>query len=101
MTDNQMADLTAHVVRLRRDILAKERSGWTRQEWVDDARAIMDDLHGSVACLLNGHVLALFSLASDVEDQVAASYAEGYEAGRADFRVTAIHAIDELMDYPR
>lgn len=32
-----------------------DRRGWTRRQWVDDARQQMGDLHGSVLDLVNGH----------------------------------------------
>ena len=49
------------------------------------------------ASLVNGHVLALLSADVEVEDQVAAGYAEGFEAGRADFRNAAVRMLDELI----
>ncbi len=36
-----------------------DRTGWTRSQWVEDARRLMDELDGAVTSLLNGHVLAL------------------------------------------
>ena len=35
------------------------RSGWTRQQWVDDARALMGHVDGAITSLVNGHVVAL------------------------------------------
>lgn len=32
-----------------------DRRGWTRRQWVEDARHQMGDLHGSVLDLVNGH----------------------------------------------
>lgn len=55
------------VAAVRRNIEAADtaarvdRTGWTRQQWIDDARALMDDGDGSVMCLVNGHVLALLA----------------------------------------
>jgi hypothetical protein len=36
-----------------------DRTGWTDEQWVEDARRLMGDLDGSVLDLVNGHVLAL------------------------------------------
>lgn len=83
--------------KLRQSVLNRDRTGWTRQEWIDDARQIMDDLYGSVESLLNGHILALLSTVSTVEDQVAAGYAEGYEAGRCDYIAKVSQFFDELI----
>jgi hypothetical protein len=37
------------------------RTGWTRQQWINDARRLMGELDGSVRDLVNGHVLALLA----------------------------------------
>lgn len=86
---------------LRNKVLVRDRKGWTRQEWVDDAREVMEHQHGSVEALLDGHVRALFSFAEEVEEQVALAYREGFHEGRRDMRDAAVRAIDELMDGPR
>ena len=36
-----------------------DRTGWTDEQWIRDADALMGDLDGSVSSLVNGHVLAL------------------------------------------
>lgn len=36
-----------------------DRSGWTRQQWVEDARAQMHHIDGSVLDLVNGHPLRM------------------------------------------
>ena len=38
-----------------------DRRGWTRQQWIDDARRQFGDLDGSVLDLLNGHVIAMLA----------------------------------------
>ncbi len=35
------------------------RSGWSDDEWVDNARKLMNDIDGSVLDLVNGHVTAM------------------------------------------
>ena len=46
-----------------------DRRAWTRQQWLDDARAIFDSVHGGAADLLNGHIMALFGELHDVTEQ--------------------------------
>lgn len=41
--------------------LAVDRRGWTRQQWIEDADRLMNDLDGSVMALANGHVTALLA----------------------------------------
>lgn len=36
-----------------------DRAGWTRQQWLEDADRLMNDIDGSVLSLVNGHVIAL------------------------------------------
>lgn len=38
-----------------------DRRGWTRQQWIDDARRLFNDLDGSVVSLVNGHVSAMLA----------------------------------------
>lgn len=40
---------------------AVDRSGWTRRQWVDDAKKLFNDADGSVADLVNGHIVALLA----------------------------------------
>jgi hypothetical protein len=51
--------------------LAIDRTGWTRQQWVDDARQQMGDLDGSVMDLLNGHVTAMLSALAEQDAAIA------------------------------
>lgn len=41
-----------------------DRTGWTDQQWIEDADRLMGDLHGSVSSLLNGHVTALLRVSA-------------------------------------
>lgn len=36
-----------------------DRRGWSDDQWIADARRLMDELDGAVTSLLNGHILAL------------------------------------------
>lgn len=38
-----------------------DRTNWTKDQWVDDARELMNDIDGSVLDLLNEHVMAMLS----------------------------------------
>lgn len=65
--DDQMAEALAHQ---RDHIIAAhhvDRRGWSRGEWVADARRLMDDLDGSARALLNGHVTALLSELAELQ----------------------------------
>lgn len=68
----------------QRDQLIKsmhvKRTGWTRQQWVDDARTLMDHPDGAITSLVNGHVLALIEEA-DALDRVRALCEEFRENG--------------------
>jgi hypothetical protein len=51
------------------------RTGWTREQWVEDAQRLMDDIDGSVLDLVNGHVLALLTEVKESRTQRAAALA--------------------------
>lgn len=36
--------------------LKVDRRGWTEDQWIEDAKRLMNDLEGSVLSLVNGHV---------------------------------------------
>jgi hypothetical protein len=38
-----------------------DRGGWTREQWVADARRLFEDLDGSVLDLVNGHVVYMLN----------------------------------------
>lgn len=42
-----------------------DRTGWTDERWIEDAKRLMDDIDGSVSSLVNGHVLALLRFWED------------------------------------
>lgn len=44
------------------------RTGWTDQQWVDDARDLMGHIDGAITSLCNGHVMALLRMAARAED---------------------------------
>jgi hypothetical protein len=70
--DDQMAEA---VRRQREHVVSSmhvDRRGWTRQQWVDDARKLMGDLDGSVLDLVNGHVGALLGQIDDLQRRIDA-----------------------------
>lgn len=103
MTERKRTDIDAEFqrqVELRTQIITTCRTQWTCQEWIDDARQIMDAEGGASTLLLDGHVLALLAHATGVEERVDEGYRAGFAAGRADFRKAAVAAIDSLMIGP-
>lgn len=56
---DQMREAMMNMLEHRAAMTSVDRTGWTREQWVTDAQALMNDLHGSVQSLVNGHVLAL------------------------------------------
>ena len=44
------------------------RTGWTDDQWIDDARKLMRDIEGSVLDLLNGHVVAMLRRLEDNDE---------------------------------
>lgn len=64
--DDQMADAIGEMAKLTIDVRRRPRQEWTRAEWVAEAEEIMDDIHGSVVSLINGHVTALISEVHDL-----------------------------------
>jgi hypothetical protein len=55
----------------REKSLAVDRTGWTRQQWIDDARALMEDIDGASTSLVNGHVMALLEEAQELGEMKA------------------------------
>lgn len=45
-----------------------DRRGWTRKQWIDDARRLFTDLDGSVLDLVNGHISAMLAEIDGVPD---------------------------------
>lgn len=50
---------------------AVNRVGWTRQQYLEDAKRLMGDLDGSVCDLVNGHVTAMLAEITRLRAEVA------------------------------
>jgi hypothetical protein len=64
MTNQPDPQMAAAIIRQLTHVAAShqiDRTGWTRQQWIDDARRLMGDADGSVLDLTNGHVQALLA----------------------------------------
>lgn len=61
MIDNQTADAVRRQVEHVRASHSIDRRGWTRRQWIEDARNQFGDLEGSVLDLVNGHVSAMLA----------------------------------------
>jgi hypothetical protein len=65
MSDDQptLSELASEAYRKQMDHIHRSvttnRTGWTLQQWTDDAREQFDNLDGTVRSLVNGHVTAL------------------------------------------
>lgn len=55
----------------RDKVLMMDRTGWTQEQWVQDAFEIMADEDGSSISLMNRHVRALLSEILDLRGQQA------------------------------
>jgi hypothetical protein len=55
-----------------------DRRGWTREQWVADARRLLEELDGSVLDLLNGHVAYMLN-EIDVLNHRLASQEDGLD----------------------
>lgn len=44
-----------------------DRTGWTRKQWIDDAKKLFYDPDGSVLDFVNGHITALFAELDDLQ----------------------------------
>jgi hypothetical protein len=42
-----------------------DRRGWTREQWIADARRLFNDVDGSVLDLVNGHISALLAAVAE------------------------------------
>jgi hypothetical protein len=56
---SEMREALAAMAQHRAASVHVNRTGWTREQWIEDAQRLMDDIDGSVMSLVNGHVLAL------------------------------------------
>ena len=59
MDDDQMGLAIRAMAHHAGESWRTDRTGWTDQQWIEDAQRLMDDTDGSVSSLVNGHVLAL------------------------------------------
>ncbi len=66
-TEAQMSTALHRMAQHRGESMRIDRRGWTDEQWVEDARRLMDDLDGSISSLVNGHVLALLRCADRIE----------------------------------
>jgi len=73
---DEMAEAVQNQARHILDSHAVNRTGWTRQQWVDDARRLMGDLDGSVLDLVNGHVMHLIGALTDKDAAIAEARAD-------------------------
>ncbi|HEV2929944.1 MAG TPA: hypothetical protein VGW74_14725 [Propionibacteriaceae bacterium] len=69
LTDQERAAALAEVEPADDEPGFVDRRAWTRQQWLDDARAIFNSVHGGAVDLLNGHIMALFGELHDVIQQ--------------------------------
>jgi hypothetical protein len=57
--DEQMAKAIEKQIKHIQQSMKTDRTGWTLQQWTDDAHKQFNDLDGTVGSLVNGHVTAL------------------------------------------
>lgn len=55
----QMRDAIARQMEQSQRSKMVDRTGWTDEQWIDDARALMNHPDGAITSLVNGHVLAM------------------------------------------
>ncbi|MGH1563080.1 hypothetical protein [Mumia sp. DW29H23] len=60
---NEMAEAIRRQMDQAHESMMVDRNGWTDQQWVEDAKHLMDHVDGAVTSLLNGHAHALIRLA--------------------------------------
>jgi hypothetical protein len=65
--DSEMRAAIGHQMQKRHESMLVDRRGWTRGQWIADARDLMDDIDGAVTSLVNGHILALLDEARDAD----------------------------------
>lgn len=94
----EMREALQRTLALRDEGMKLDRAEWSTDEWVEDARALMCHLDGSVMCLVNGHVMALLTALDDARLEVAKAHRAGFEQGQAEFRVALDKALAELME---
>lgn len=103
--DRELAAAYRRTAELAYDSMVNvNRRDWTDDQWIADARALMDHIDGSAACLLNGHVNAMLraldkhaDIVREAEQRGARAVREAVEAvlGADDFHVeTALGGSD-------
>lgn len=92
--ERKKADARTRQFDAMRRSLAVDRRGWTRQQWIDDARALMDDPDGAVTSLVNGHVMAMLD---EVDERAAAHAGVALAAGDAQTREQALAAAERWL----
>lgn len=92
--DDQMTDAVRHMAELADQTQQVDRRGWTDQQWIADARQIMNEPHGSVLSLLNGHILAILRQLTALEqaEQSARLCAEELE------QLAGVEAVRHLQE---
>lgn len=62
MSDSKQVEMAQAIRRQldQRDLsMQVDRTGWTDQQWIDDARTLMNHPDGAITALKNGHVTAM------------------------------------------
>lgn len=54
-----------------------DRTGWTREQWINDADKLMNHPDGAITSLVNGHVMALLDAVSACKDLAAEAEGKG------------------------
>lgn len=55
----QMAEAAQRQMERRRASYSIDRKGWTRQQWIEDADRLMNEVDGAITSLVNGHIMHL------------------------------------------
>ena len=55
----QFEDAVARQMKRSRESMLVDRSGWTDEQWMEDAEKLMNELDGAITSLVNGHVMAV------------------------------------------
>lgn len=58
MSTDQMAGAMRGMASHRAESMQVDRRGWTRAQWVADAKRLMNEPDGSVMSLMNGHAIS-------------------------------------------
>ena len=66
--EDQLAAIMRRQISHATASLTVDRRGWTRKQWVDDAKRLMGDIDGAVTVLVNGHIKAMLATIAELED---------------------------------